>query len=127
LDTTTSSGARNVRLHFLLYETYYGKINIENAKKIISDHYDVLLGKEIMNSRGICKHMEKDSDDIFPFGCTDGKVIDSVSAREMSFYGRMGSSCGRPFSVHSFIKEHPRFKSWKEYLHDMKRYPWTKF
>lgn len=126
LDTHTSSGARNVRLHFLLYETYYGKINLENARKIIADHYDVLLGKDICNSRGICNHAEKDSEDPFPFGCTDGKVVNTEMTKNMSFWGIMGSSCGRSFSVHDFIKEHPRFKSWKDYMRDFPRLPWTK-
>jgi len=126
LDTTTSSGARNVRFHFLLYETYYGKLNVENAKTIIADHYDVLLGKDACNSRTICKHMGKDSDEYFPFGCIDGKVVNSEMAKQMTFWARWGSPCGRPFSVSLFIKEHPRFKHWKEYMRDMQKYPWTK-
>lgn len=126
LDTHTASGARNVRLHFLLYETYYGKINLGNARKIIGDHYDVLLGKDVRNSMGICKHMENDSTEYFPFGCTDGKVINSEMAKDMSFWGILGSACGRSFSVHDFVKKHPQFKSWKDYMHDFPHLPWTK-
>ena len=105
-----TSGARNIRFHVLLYEKYYGKINIENAKKILSDHYDVSETKETDgNTLTICKHTNLDPRKIgirpvyYPFGCTDGKVTNSAMVRKMEFVGRMGPACGTTFYAKKFI------------------------
>lgn len=124
-----SSGARNIRLNQLLNEVYYGKLNINNSKKILSDHYDVFLNKEIMNSRTICKHSELDAGKFtgkpyYPFGCTDGKIVNSKMAREMSFLGKFGSCCNRSFNADEHIKKHPRYKKWKKYLKDLPNKKW---
>ena len=119
-DPSTSCGSRNIRLKQLLYEKYYGSINLNNAKLILSDHYDVGLGKKEMNSKGICKHNEMDENSkYFPFGSTDVKVVNSSMAREMKFLAKFGSGCNRPFFVDEFIKENPRYKKWKNVLVDM--------
>lgn len=126
-DTSETSGARNVRLHVLLYETYMSKLNIENAKKIISDHHDVFLDTNTDGtSRTICKHSEKDRKDKTqkdprPFGAIDGKVINSAMAKKMSFYGIFGSSCGQSFSASSFRRSHRTKRQRKKY-HRMTRY-----
>lgn len=128
-DIQYSSGARNFRLNQLLNETYYGKINIINAKKILSDHYDVFLHKEEMNSRSICKHSEYDEKNYskkkYPFGCTDGKVVNSTLAKKMQFMGRFGSSCGRIFKAKEYIKKNPQYKDMKDLLHDFPKYDWV--
>jgi hypothetical protein len=125
----TSVGARKYRLYDLLINQYYGKITTQVAKTIISDHYDMMLQKTVMNSRGICKHMEMDPISsnrraFYPFGCTDGKVIDTKMAKKMRFEGRFGSACGRHFSANGFIRQHPEYKSWQPYLSDFPTYPW---
>jgi hypothetical protein len=108
--TSTSVGARNVRLHVLLYETYYGKINISNAKKILSDHYDVFLDKPTDgNIRSICKHNN------YSFGAIDGKVVNSEMAKQMKFEGIYGNSCGRKFEVKSIFRKHLTRKQKKKY------------
>lgn len=124
-DLTTSSGSRNVRLNQLLNNDYYGKLNIENAKLILNDHYDIGLHKDIMNSKGICKHSELDPVNPYPMGCTDGKVVDGKLAKKMAFIGRFGSCCGRTFQAKAFIKKNPRYKKWKPYLPDLPRTSWT--
>jgi hypothetical protein len=125
-----SSGSRNFRLNQLLNETYYGKINIHNAKKVLSDHYDPFLHKNNMNSRTICKHSENDPGKFtgkpyYPFGCTDGKVVDSSMAKKLSFIGRFGSCCGRAFKASSHIKKHPQYKNMKDILQDLPKKNWT--
>jgi hypothetical protein len=131
-DTKTTSGARNMRLHYLLYEKYAGKMTVENAKKIIADHYDVYLDKETDgNSRTICKHTNLDSDKsnkdaYYPFGCTDAKIIDTKMAKTMSFLGRFGNGCGTAFHVKSYMEKHPKYKKWAKYLKNIPSYPWTK-
>ena len=125
---TTSSGSRNYLLHQLLNEEYYGKLNIENAKLVLSDHYDSFLNKDIMNANGICKHSEI-NDDISthkckPYGCIDGKVVNSKLAKRLIYIGRFGSSCGRIFNKNDFIKIHPQYKSWINHLVNIPKYKW---
>jgi hypothetical protein len=127
----TSSGARNIRLNYLLNDLYYGKLNLQNAKSILADHYDVAQGKNIMNQRGICKHSEMESIEYartpnYPFGCTDGKVVNSEMAREMTFLGRFGSCCGRIFDAKKHIENNPIYKDWKPFLENFPRTKWTK-
>jgi hypothetical protein len=125
-----SSGARSNRFNELLYDTYFGKISVENAKEILSDHYDTFLHKEIPNKRSICVHNETDDESKkYPYymhGCTDGKVVNAEMAKNLEFIGRFGSACGRKFSIKQHIKKHPQYKSWEPYVEDFKRYPWTK-
>jgi hypothetical protein len=125
-DIEKSSGARNVRLDSLLNGKYYGKLNIDSAKNVISDHYDVFLNKEEMNIRGICKHSElDDAKKYYPFGATDAKIVDSEMARNKRFLGRFGSPCGREFNVKSFISKHPKYKSWIPHILNMPSYNWV--
>jgi hypothetical protein len=130
-NVTTSSGARNYRLNELLNDTYYGKIDAEIGKKVLADHYDVYLNKDVPNIRSICKHLESSEEHcnrppFYPFGCTDGKVITSEMARQNTFWARFGSSCGRKFSVKKYVKEHPEYKAWTQVLNDFKGENWIK-
>ena len=124
-----STGARSHRLNKLLYDTYYGKISATNAKVILADHYDVFLHKDAPNIRSICKHTENDSESKkhphYLHGCTDGKVTTSTLAKRLSFWGRFGSACGRPFSIRQHVRKYPKYKSWEPYTKDFPSYPWT--
>lgn len=130
---STSSGSRNARLNELLNKKYYGSINLENSKKILSDHYDMFLKKNILNSKGICKHLELDGEPekkttkpFYPFGCTDSKIINSELAYNLSFLGKMGCGCGEPFIVKEYIKEHDEFENWGKVLQDRPNQKWLK-
>lgn len=129
-DITTSTGARTVRLNELLYNTYFGKINVENAKNILADHYDVSLKKDHPGKRSICIHIENnDESKTHPFylhGCTDCKVTDSKMAANLEFMGRFGSACGRTFSIKQHIKRHPEYKTWEPYVRNFKKEKWMK-
>jgi hypothetical protein len=123
----TSVGARNNRLNHLLNEEYAGKINIQNARRIISDHYDAHFARLEMTSRTICKHSELDEHTEFkPVGCTDAKVTDTKMASKMGFYGIFGSACGRKFIAKEHIRKHPEYKHWAPHLKDIPKYKWTK-
>lgn len=128
-DTTTSTGARNARWKQLLYETYYGKINLDNARRMLSDHYDVERNKIHPGSLTLCKHVEMEPHSkkgpYFPFGCTDGKVVNSRLANDLRFYGRFGSSCGRVFRAKEHIRRHPEYNYMKPLLEDFPRTEWT--
>jgi hypothetical protein len=130
-DLGNSSGARNARLDALLNAKYYGKIDLEIAKRIISDHYDVHTNKDEPNSLSICKHSNLDDTSssrhpFYPWGCVDGKVTDSDMAQKMKFMGRQGASCGMSFNAKKYLKEHPKYKSWESVLVDMPTHQWTK-
>jgi len=122
----TSIGSRNYRLDYLLNDKYYGKINMRIAKEIIADHYDTKENKIHKSARGICKHSEVDGMyNYTPYGATDGKVVSSSLAKTLNFSGRFGSSCGRTFSVKSYVKKHPIHKKWLDVLNDYKPYGWV--
>jgi hypothetical protein len=136
-DVRRHQGARLVRLGELMDE-HKGKLNIEIAKKIISDHYDVYLHKEDNPcSRTVCSHYDLDAREYMsqenrpkpfaPHGATDGIVCDTQLAKQMSFIGRFGNSCGIPFNKDEFCKQHRQYEKFCPYLHDRPSEPWTEF
>jgi hypothetical protein len=118
-------------------EEHKGKINVEVAKKIISDHYDVYLHKENPCSRTVCGHYELDAREYMsdpsrpkPFearGALDGAVMDTESAKKMGFYMRWGNSCGIPFKVKEYCNAHRQWSQLEPYLKDRPTQPWTYF
>jgi len=116
-----------------------GKIDVEMAKCMIADHYDVYL-KQDNNpcSRTICGHLELDdakygSHDnqgpYYPWGSNDAKVADSnmITPTELSLWARWGHSCGMPFDANKFIEEHPQYDWLKGYMKQRPSYEWRKF
>ena len=136
-DIRRHQGARLVRLGDLMDE-HKGKINIEIAKKIISDHYDVYLLKDNNPcSRTVCSHYDLDAREYMsdqsrpkpfaPHGAVDGIVCDTTLAKKMAFEGRFGNSCGIPFIKDEFCKKHRQYYKFCPYLHDRPSQPWTEF
>jgi len=136
-DIRRHQGSRLVRLSDLMDE-HKGKINIEIAKKIISDHYDVYLEKENNPcSRTICSHYDLDAREYMsqsdrpkpysPHGALDGFVCDSTLAKNMTFVGRYGNSCGIAFKASDFFKKHRQFYKFEPYVKDRPSQPWTEF
>ena len=135
-DIRRHQGARRVRLDDLVQE-YKGRINIEIAKMIISDHYDVYLKKENPSSRTVCSHYELDAREYMsdpsrpkpfsPRGALDGIVCDTEMANKMGFVARFGSSCGMPFYVSDFCNKNRQWKYLEPYLKDRPSVPWTEF
>jgi hypothetical protein len=135
-DVRRHQGARQVRIPDLM-EEHKGKINIEIAKRIIGDHYDVYLAKENPCSRTVCSHYDLDGREFMsdpsrpkpfqPRGAIDGSVMDTRSAMNMSFYMRWGNSCGIPFYAKDFCNEHRQWKHLEPYLLDRPQQPWTLF
>lgn len=136
-DIRRHQGARLVRLGDLMDE-HKGKINIDIAKKIISDHYDVYLEKDNNPcSRTVCSHYELDAREYMsqdsrpkpyqPRGAVDGIVCDTSLAKKMSFIGKFGSSCDIGFNKDEFCKKHRQFEKFSPYLKDRPVQPWTEF
>ena len=128
---STSVGSRNHRLNDLLNHKYFGKINMEIAKKVMADHYDSYLEKDSQGSRSICKHLESSIEHckrppFMPFGCTDAKVVNTEMARNNSFWGRFGSGCGRKFSIKKHISMHPEYRHWGKVTEDFTGEKWIK-
>lgn len=136
-DIRRHQGARLVRLGDLMDE-HKGKINIDIAKKIISDHYDVYLLKDNNPcARTVCSHYDLDAREYMsdpsrpkpfaPHGAVDGIVCDTNLAKKMSFIGRFGNSCGIPFIKDEFCKKHRQYYKFCPYLKDRPSVPWTEF
>jgi hypothetical protein len=131
-DIKTSVGARNLRLAHLVRDEYYGKIDVNAAKRIIGDHEDVYKDKVRPGARTICKHGELEPTkmnrvEFSPFGAIDAKVVDTRMAKRLQFLGIWGSSCGkRVFRPKAFTRKHPKFKHLEPWLPIFKREPWTK-
>ena len=135
-DIRRHQGARRVRLEQLMRK-HRGNLDVNLAKQIISDHYDVYLNKMNLCSRTVCSHYELDdrafmsqADRPKPFaprGAVDGKVISSDLAREMKFMGIWGSSCGTPFHKDAFCERNMQWEMLKPLLHDRPSQAWTTF
>ena len=135
-DIRRHQGARYVRLNDLMDE-HKGKINIEVAKTIISDHYDVYLHKENPCSRTVCSHYDLDAREYMsqsdrpkpfaPHGAIDGIVCDTKLAKQMSFVARFGNSCGIPFNKNEYFKKNRQYEKFSPYLKDRPSQPWSDF
>ena len=135
-DIRRHQGARKVRLEQLM-EQYKGKLNVDIAREIIADHYDVYLNKINMSSRTCCSHYDLDdraymsqADRPLPYqprGAVDGVVCDTNMAKHMSIYARWGASCGTAFDVKDFVSRNAQWKRYEKYLRDRPSQPWTVF
>ena len=127
-DYSRSSGARSARFNYLLNDKYSGRINVDSAKLIIADHYDIFTASHNPGSRSICNHNYQDKSTFipcYPHLAVDAKVCTTSLARNMKFYGIFGSSCGTAFHRDSYIKKNPLFKEWKPFLRDLPKTQWT--
>ena len=136
-DIRRHQGARQVRLEELMNK-HKGKLNIEIAKEIIADHYDVYLLKEDNPcSRTVCSHYDLDAREYMsqegrpkPFaahGVVDGFVMDSELTKKMTFIGRFGNSCGIPFDKNKFCDKHIQWNILRPYLNDRPTQQWSEF
>jgi hypothetical protein len=117
--------------------THNGRIDVELAKKMLADHYDVYQGQEKPGSRTICGHCELDDGRIpggggwvgayYPAGALDGKVVDSEMAANWHFWAKWGSSCDRDFRAKEFLDSHTQYDWLTGYLRDLPAEPWTVF
>jgi predicted secreted protein len=132
-DIRMPAGARRVRLTQLMKQ-YAGQIDVEIAKQILADHYDVYLEQEKPGSRSIEGRYDLDRFEYWagrtpyvPKGAVDGKVMDSDMARKLSFWARWGSSSGLPFDASDFLAAHPQYDYLEGYLKDRPTQPWSLF
>ncbi len=117
-----------------LMKKYDGRIDVETAKTMLADHYDVYLRKENPCSRTICGHYELDDGSVpgsrsayRPAGAIDGKVVDANMAKNWQFWARWGSSCDIRFNAEEFLQKHTQYDWLEGYLKDLPAEPWTVF
>ncbi|MHC4593329.1 MAG: phospholipase B family protein, partial [Planctomycetota bacterium] len=117
-----------------LMKKHYGKIDVETAKRMLADHYDMYLERDNPSSRTICGHGELDDGSIpgsrgayRPGGALDGKVVDSNMAKNWQLWARWGSSCDIGFDVEQFLEKHTQYDWLAGYLKDLPAEPWTIF
>jgi hypothetical protein len=133
-DIRKSSVARRLRWEQLMMQ-YAGKIDLEVAKRMEADHFDVYLGAERPGERSLCGHFELERVPASPWpyipnepaGALDAKVVDSRMARRMSIAARWGAPCGMAFDAQQFLKDHPQFEWMKGVLESRPSEPWTEF
>jgi len=125
--------ARRERWKQLMKE-HYGRIDVDIAKRMLADHYDVYLQKENPSGRTICGHAELDDGSIpgswgayLPGGALDGKVVDSNLAKNWQFWAKWGSSCDIGFDAKEFLERHTQYDWLQGYLKDLPAEPWTIF
>lgn len=132
-DVRELSVARRVRWQRLM-KLYHGKIDIETGKLMLSDHYDSFYNREQPSSRTICGHIETDNGMVpgspppfSPSGAMDGKIVNAAMAKNMQFWARWGSSCGRKFDAEEFLEAHPQYEWMRGHLPDIPELPWVVF
>jgi hypothetical protein len=130
----SSPNARRARWEELMKENK-GNIDITLAEHFLSDHYDTYQKKEEPDERTLCGHGDASSrgasvwdwGPYYPGGAVQGKAMDSLMAKSMSFVARRGHPCGSDFLAASFLKAHPEYSWQAPLLRDMKAGPWTVF
>ncbi|MEW6364396.1 MAG: C45 family peptidase [Acidobacteriota bacterium] len=132
-DTRSFAVARRERWKQLM-KLHYGKIDVEAAKRMLADHYDIYLEKEIPTSRTICGHEDLDDGMVpgsgppySPSGAYDGKVVDSEMAKQWRIWARWGHSCDISFDAKQFVEKHTQYDYLDGYLKDLPATPWTVF
>lgn len=133
-DIRNCSISRQVRWKQLMKDNY-GKIDIENAKEMLADHYDTYLEIEKPGVRTICGHAELEDGLIpntvwtayDPSGAIDGKVVTSELAKRWQIWAKWGHPCDSAFNAAEFLQKHPQFDWQHDILKDISPYHWTVF
>ena len=136
-DIRRHSGARRVTLNKKIKEYTEGakRISVEEAQKIISDHYDLYLEKDNPCSRTICAHYDLDKREYMsqesrpkpfqPKGAVDAKIGSSSMCDKMQFMARWGNACGTDFKKDEFCNLRREWEYQSAYLEDRLKEPWV--
>jgi hypothetical protein len=136
-DIRRHSGARRVTLNKKIKEYTEGakRISVEEAQKIISDHYDLYLEKDNPCSRSICAHYDLDKREYMsqegrpkpyqPKGAVDAKIGTSSMCDKMQFMARWGNACGTDFKKDDFCDLRREWEYQRPFLEDRLKEPWV--
>ena len=136
-DIRRHSGARRVTLNKKIkeYTEDAKRISVEDAQKIISDHYDLYLEKDNPCSRSICAHYDLDKREYMsqesrpkpyqPKGAVDAKIGSSSMCDKMQFMARWGNACGTDFKKDDFCDLRHEWEYQRPFLEDRLKEPWV--
>jgi len=136
-DIRRHSGARRVTIDMKIKEYTEGvkRISSDDARAIISNHWDVYLEKDNPCSRTICSHYDLDKREYMsqesrpkpyqPKGSVDGKICTSELCNNMQFLARWGNACGTDFKKEEFCDKHRQWEYQRAYLEDRLEQPWV--
>ncbi len=133
-NAASSPNARRARWEQLMSE-HKGKIDVETAKRMEADDYDVVEKKAGPTERSLCGCVdlsprgipEWDWGKYFPGGTVQSKAMDGSMAAKMQFWAAMGHQCAPGFVAADFLGKHPEYGWMRGLLRDMKTEPWTLF
>jgi hypothetical protein len=111
-----------------------GKIDLELAKALQTDGFDVFLGKNECNERTLCGRVEVsprgvpewDWGPFYPGGTIHSKVTDAALAERLAFCAQIGHH-GSDFLADPFLKAHKEYDWMRGLLRDIKQGPWARF
>ncbi len=136
-DIRRHSGARRVTLNEKIkeYSKDTKRISVAEAQLIISDHYDLYLGKDNPCSRSICAHYDLDKREYMsqegrpkpyqPKGAVDAKIGTSSMCNKMQFMARWGNACGTDFKKDEFCDLRREWEYQRPFLEDRLKQPWV--
>lgn len=126
-----SDTSRYIRMEQFLRNS---KLDIDSAKKLLADHYDLSLRKEFPGKNTVCGHRENEPrldkfdkrPPYFTTGSIDGKVVTGKMALVGSSWVKWGKPCDIPFKANEHIQKHPEYEWLRGHLEDIIPSPWTK-
>ena len=136
-DIRRHSGARRVTLNEKIkeYTKDTKRISVAEAQLIISDHYDLYLGKDNPCSRSICAHYDLDKREYMsqegrpkpyqPKGAVDAKIGTGSMCDKMKFMARWGNACGTDFKKDDFCDLRREWEYQRPFLEDRLKQPWV--
>jgi Phospholipase B. len=103
------------------------KLDIETAKRLLADHYDISLKKEFPGKNSICGHREEEPrldkfdkrPPYFVTGSIDGKIVTSKMATIGSSWIKWGKPCNTKFLANEHIQKHQEYKWLEGHLEDV--------
>jgi hypothetical protein len=130
----SSPNARRARWEQLM-TLHKGRIDVEAAKRMEADSYDVIDKRSGPNERSLCGCVDKSPRGVpewnwgryFPGGTVQAKAMDSALAEKMQLWGAMGHPCAPDFIAEDFLRQHPEYGWMRGLLRDMKTRRWTLF
>ena len=133
-NAANSPNARHTPWEQLMAENK-GKIDVETAKRMEADSYDVIEKKAGPNERSLCGAVdlsprgipEWDWGKYYPGGTVQAKAMDSSMAAKLQLWAAMGHPCAPDFIAADFLQRHPEYDWMRGLLRDMKTQPWTLF
>jgi hypothetical protein len=130
----SSPNARRTRWEQLMAQ-HKGKIDVEVAKGLEADKYDVIERRDGPTERSLCGAVEEsprgikewDWGPFFAGGTVQAKVMDAAMAGRLELWAAMGRPCTGDFKAEAYLARHPEYGWMKGLLRDMPSGPWTLF